>query len=111
MPPCEKGATLFGDPKVTSKAHDFIIAMVAVLYSHPGEDPAEFDRYYRDVHVPLAKKMNGLVGLDDWEMLLCRSRYRTSPGLSKGGIEMKSLTQLKNASVHSEGPLIPHGPP
>jgi uncharacterized protein (TIGR02118 family) len=30
-----------------------------VLYNAP-EDPAEFDRYYRDVHVPLAQKLPGL---------------------------------------------------
>lgn len=30
-----------------------------VLYNTP-EDPAEFDRYYRDVHIPLAKKLPGL---------------------------------------------------
>lgn len=29
-----------------------------VLYGHP-EDPEAFDRYYRDVHIPLAKKMRG----------------------------------------------------
>jgi uncharacterized protein (TIGR02118 family) len=30
-----------------------------VLYNTP-EDPAEFDRYYREVHIPLAKKIPGL---------------------------------------------------
>ena len=30
-----------------------------VLYGHP-LDPAEFDKYYRDVHIPIAKKMKGL---------------------------------------------------
>jgi uncharacterized protein (TIGR02118 family) len=30
-----------------------------VLYNTP-EDPAEFDRYYREVHIPLAKKLPGL---------------------------------------------------
>ena len=30
-----------------------------VLYGHP-EDPAAFDRYYSQIHVPLAKKMQGL---------------------------------------------------
>ena len=29
-----------------------------VLYGHP-KDPAAFDRYYYDVHVPIAKKMRG----------------------------------------------------
>lgn len=30
-----------------------------VLYGHP-KDPAAFDRYYREVHIPLARKMKGL---------------------------------------------------
>jgi uncharacterized protein (TIGR02118 family) len=30
-----------------------------VLYGHP-QDPAAFDRYYRDVHIPIAKRMKGL---------------------------------------------------
>ena len=30
-----------------------------VLYGHP-EDPAAFDKYYYEVHVPIAKKMKGL---------------------------------------------------
>lgn len=30
-----------------------------VLYGHP-QDPAAFDRYYAQVHVPLAKRMQGL---------------------------------------------------
>ena len=34
---------------------------LTVLYGHP-EDPAHFDRYYREVHIPLARKMKGLTG-------------------------------------------------
>ena len=30
-----------------------------VLYGHP-KDPAAFDRYYRETHIPIAKKMKGL---------------------------------------------------
>lgn len=30
-----------------------------VLYGHP-DDPAAFDQYYHDVHIPIAKKMKGL---------------------------------------------------
>ena len=30
-----------------------------VLYGHP-TDPAAFDQYYQDRHIPLAKKMKGL---------------------------------------------------
>lgn len=34
---------------------------LTVLYGHP-TDPVEFDRYYRDVHIPIASKMRGLTG-------------------------------------------------
>lgn len=30
-----------------------------VLYGHP-KDPAAFDKYYQEVHIPIAKKMQGL---------------------------------------------------
>lgn len=30
-----------------------------VMYGHP-KDPAAFDRYYDSIHVPLAKRMQGL---------------------------------------------------
>ena len=30
-----------------------------VLYGHP-EDPAAFDKYYHEVHIPIAQKMKGL---------------------------------------------------
>ena len=30
-----------------------------VLYGHP-QDPAAFDKYYQEVHIPLAKKIKGL---------------------------------------------------
>jgi len=42
---------------------------LTVLYGHP-EDPAEFERYYRAVHVPLARKMKGLAG---WTIGKCNS--------------------------------------
>lgn len=34
---------------------------LTVLYGHPA-DPAEFDRYYAEDHIPLARKMQGLTG-------------------------------------------------
>lgn len=42
---------------------------LTVLYGHP-DDPEEFDRYYHEVHVPLAKKMKGLAG---WTIGKCAS--------------------------------------
>ena len=46
---------------------------LTVLYGHP-TDPAEFDRYYDEVHIPLAKKMQGLKG---WTIGKCQA---VSPG-------------------------------
>lgn len=34
---------------------------MTVLYGHP-EDPEAFDRHYRDVHIPIARRMRGLTG-------------------------------------------------
>lgn len=42
---------------------------LTVLYGHP-EDPTEFDRYYREVHVPLAKRMRGIKG---WTIGKCEA--------------------------------------
>lgn len=42
---------------------------LTVLYGHP-DDPAEFDRHYHQVHIPLARKMSGLCG---WTISKCQS--------------------------------------
>ena len=42
---------------------------LTVLYGHP-EDPADFDAYYEDTHIPIARKMQGLVG---WTIGKCES--------------------------------------
>ncbi len=34
---------------------------LTVLYGHP-TDPVEFDRYYREIHIPIARRMKGLTG-------------------------------------------------
>jgi uncharacterized protein (TIGR02118 family) len=34
---------------------------MTVLYGHP-RDPEAFDRYYREVHIPIARRMRGLTG-------------------------------------------------
>ena len=36
-----------------------MMTRLLVLYGHP-EDPEAFDRYYNQIHVPLAKRMKGL---------------------------------------------------
>ena len=35
------------------------MAQILVLYNNPA-DPAAFDRYYHDTHIPIAKKVPGL---------------------------------------------------
>ena len=42
---------------------------LTVLYGHPA-NPAEFDRYYHDVHIPIARRMKGLEG---WTIGKCQS--------------------------------------
>ena len=42
---------------------------LTVLYGHP-EDPVEFQRYYRETHIPLARKMKGLKG---WTIGMCEA--------------------------------------
>lgn len=42
---------------------------LTVLYGHP-TDPDEFDRYYFETHIPLAKKMQGLKG---WTIGKCEA--------------------------------------
>jgi uncharacterized protein (TIGR02118 family) len=48
---------------------------LTVLYGHP-TDPEEFDRYYHEVHLPLARKMNGLRG---WTIGKCQSAEPDHP--------------------------------
>src|SRR5687768_11664381 len=36
-----------------------VMVKLLVLYGHP-QDPAAFDKYYQEVHIPLAKRMRGL---------------------------------------------------
>ena len=42
---------------------------LTVLYGHP-DDTAEFDRYYHEVHIPIARKVKGLKG---WTIGKCQS--------------------------------------
>ena len=48
---------------------------LTVLYGHP-DDPAEFDRYYQEVHIPLARTMQGLKG---WTVGKCQSADPSQP--------------------------------
>ena len=42
---------------------------LTVLYGHPA-DPAAFDRYYEEVHLPIARRMKGLTG---WTIGKCQA--------------------------------------
>jgi uncharacterized protein (TIGR02118 family) len=42
---------------------------LTVLYGHPS-DPDAFDRYYHDVHIPIARTMKGLKG---WTIGKCEA--------------------------------------
>ncbi|MFT5525788.1 MAG: hypothetical protein ACI9HK_003758 [Pirellulaceae bacterium] len=48
---------------------------LTVLYGHP-TDPEEFDRYYHDTHLPIAKQMDGLKG---WTIGKCESISDAKP--------------------------------
>jgi len=48
---------------------------LTVLYGHPA-DSGEFDRYYQEVHLPLASKMQGLTG---WTIGKCESVDPSQP--------------------------------
>lgn len=48
---------------------------LTVLYGHP-KDPAEFDRYYYEVHIPLARRMKGLLA---WTIGKCESAIPGEP--------------------------------
>jgi uncharacterized protein (TIGR02118 family) len=48
---------------------------LTVLYGHP-KDPAEFDRYYQEIHIPIAQKMKSLKG---WMIGKCQSAVSGEP--------------------------------
>jgi uncharacterized protein (TIGR02118 family) len=48
---------------------------LTVLYGHP-LDPDAFQRYYREVHLPIARRMQGIRG---WTIALCQSVVAGEP--------------------------------
>ncbi len=50
---------------------------MTILYGRP-DDPAEFDRYYREVHLPIAEKMRGLTG---WNLTWTDDQVGDSPAI------------------------------
>ena len=76
-------------------------AKLLVLYRHPA-DPAAFDAYYRDVHVPLAKRLPGLA---DYEVSSgpVGALGRTSPYHLVATLSFASRDALKEALRSPEG--------
>jgi uncharacterized protein (TIGR02118 family) len=74
------------------------MAQVLVIYKTP-KDPAAFDRYYGETHVPIAKKMPGL------------RKYEISQGTVSGGagihlvaeLTFDSMAAIKAALASAEG--------
>lgn len=73
---------------------------LTVLYKKPG-DPQEFDRYYKEVHMPLANKMPGLKKLE-------RAKVLGSPGGESEyhlvvNLYFDNIDDLKSAMGSEEG--------
>ena len=91
---------------------------LTVLYGHPA-DPAEFDRYYHEVHIPLARQMKGLKG---WTIGKCqpgvdgeRPPYYMIVGLytdSREDLEaiLARLADDQNKLIHSYLQIEEQGP-
>lgn len=74
---------------------------LTVLYGHP-HDPAAFDRYYHDVHIPIAKRMKGLAG---WTIGKCESATpgETPPYYMIVGLYAASRAELEAILATPEG--------
>lgn len=74
---------------------------VTVLYGHP-KNPAEFDRYYHEVHIPVARRMNGLKG---WTIGKCQSAVpgQTAPYYMIVGLYADTRADLEAILASPEG--------
>ena len=74
---------------------------LTVLYGHP-QDPAEFDRYYREVHIPLARQMKGLKG---WTIGKCQAANagEAPPYYMIVGLYADSRAQMESILETPEG--------
>ncbi len=83
---------------------------LTVLYGHP-EDPQEFQRYYREVHLPLASNMKGLQG---WTIGMCESTDPTQapPYYMIVGLYAESRAAMEAILASPEGQAavadVPH---
>jgi uncharacterized protein (TIGR02118 family) len=74
---------------------------LTVLYGHP-TDPAEFDRYYHSVHVPVARRMQGLKG---WTIGKCQSAVagQSAPYYMIVGLYAATRADLESIIASPEG--------
>ena len=72
-----------------------------VLYGHP-QDPVAFDEYYREVHIPLAKRMKGL---KKWTIgkVLGTPDGQPSPYYSLAELYMESRAEFETLLSSPEG--------
>ena len=74
---------------------------LTVLYGHP-TDPNEFDRYYHETHIPIAKKMKGLKG---WTIGRCEPAdpVTEAPYYMIVGLYADSAEQMQAILASPEG--------
>lgn len=74
---------------------------LTVLYGHP-KDPQEFDHYYHETHIPLAKQMKGLLG---WTIGKCESAVpgERAPYYMIVGLFANSRADLESILASPEG--------
>ena len=74
---------------------------LTVLYGHPN-DPAAFDHYYQEIHIPLAQKMRGLKG---WTIGKCQSAVagESAPYYMIVGLYAESRSDLELILASPEG--------
>lgn len=74
---------------------------LTVLYGHP-TDPDAFDRYYREVHIPIARRMKGLKG---WTIGKCQSAVpgERAPSYMIVGLYADTRADLETIIASPEG--------
>ncbi|MFB9907996.1 EthD family reductase [Allokutzneria oryzae] len=74
---------------------------LTVLYGHP-HDPKAFDEYYETVHLPLARKMEGLTG---WTIGKCEPLVAgaQAPYYMTVGLYAESRERLEEILASPEG--------
>lgn len=74
---------------------------LTVLYGHP-HNPEEFDRYYHEVHIPIASRMRGLKG---WTIGKCEAATpgETPPYYMIVGLYAETREDLEAILASPEG--------